>query len=267
MNVGIISKSGVGDLLQCMTFMPSIHQNIISITEWTFFVKLSNRNEIIEKLIEGIFHDSINVNIVYYDSRDESNIVKKANNICDWVFSPMSESELLSPRWMYPSSFNDVKKVCKTNMNIRKLENKDKYSNCSVFCHLYSGSRGEKRNLPFEVRNQIGKTLINHFGQYGVSFFGWDDPNIDDYSFKVIKNPDILEIIQSENNQFYIGVDSWIYSLIAGTNDWICWTENEWKLNTQMVSSKILVNPGYRYVFSSDNIDSIVSTIADLKQR
>lgn len=267
MNIGLISKSGLGDLIQVMQFMPSIYKNIMGINEWTFFVKISNRNEILEKYIAGIFHDSINVNIYYYDPRDENNIVQKANEICDWVFAPMSDNQALCPLWVFPSSFCDVKKVCKTSMNLRKLENKDKYSNCTIFCHLYSGSRGEERNLPFEAKNQIGKALINNFGVYNVALFSWDDPDVSKYSFKVIENPDVLEIIQSENNQFYIGVDSWIHSLIAGTNDWICWTEKEWKMNTQRVSSKVFINPGYRTIFSSCETDKIIDTICSLKQR
>jgi hypothetical protein len=266
MDIGIISKSGIGDLIQNVSFLPSINYNIVGDKDWTFFIKYDeNRKDIIERYLSILFHNSINVNIAYYDQSDEKNIIKKANDICDWVFAPMSETPTLSPPWLLPASFEKVKIMCKTNLNIKHMENKDIYGNTNIFCHFYSGSRGESRNIPLEYRKRIGELLINKYGQYSISFFSWDDPDVDKYEFNVIKNPDIAEIIVSYNGQLYLGVDSWIHSLVCGQSSWICWTESEWKMNTQRISNKLRISSNYRQIINSNKPDKILSTIYNIK--
>lgn len=269
MNIGIICQPGLGDCIQSLRFLPCIDKQIIGPKQWTFFIQLLDinldRTKIIEEMFSGLFHDSIDLTIVYYDPRDEKNIAEKASAMCDWVFSPMSESSILSPKWLYPSSIDEVKIVAQTSKNARKLINKDIFSNSNVFCHLYSATRGDKRNLSFDIRNRIGKSLIKSFGKFNVSIFAWDDdPDINHYEFNVIKNPEIMQIIESMNGQFYVGVDSWVHSLLCGESGWICWTEPNYKMNTQRISLKTHVLPGFRTIFSSDKQNDILSLVENI---
>ena len=170
--IGIVSRSGLGDLIQSLFYLKSIDDQIVGNKSWTFFIKYldvncDDRSKIIENFLGSLFWNEIDVNIAFYDPRDEKNIHAKAISMCDWVFDPMATDPIIrehfAPWWLLPNSLESVKEqVCQTQKNVRKTSNKDIYSNCSVFCHLYSGTRGETRNLPFETRNQIGKSLFNN---------------------------------------------------------------------------------------------------------
>jgi hypothetical protein len=260
MKTAIICKSGIGDFIYSLYYLPCILEKIGK-TDITFYVKdlnsmCQNRSNILCQFIEDLFINyKNNVNIIIYSPKTpQEKLIENsiANN--SYTFFPFSSYDILNPHWLIASDWPTIFDT----LNIKQ----NKKFSVPTYCHLYSDSREEKRNIIPIERELIFNVLLNKFND--VNLFNWNDTA--NYNYNTYENISVFEIITSidwEKKNIYIGVDSWIAAALCPFSNSIVWSLPEWKLTLQNLLLSVKTNASRINIINTNDTEAIIRAIQE----
>jgi len=264
MKIGIISKSGIGDLIYALKFLPSILKTCQPQTI-VFYIKdlngfCSGRTEIISGFISDLFtHRSENIEVITYESKELTNgaLLVHAHQQCDYVIDPLSNDLNMAPRFLEATS------------TIHLMNQMLSYEHCvlpsiqdkRIFCNFNTSSVPDGRNLS----NEQIETIFNMVKDRDPIIIDYNglDFGIETYS------PSICQVLKAVSpiNKVYIGVDSWIHAAASNSCNSVTWVAPSAKpyvstldLLTKSPSTNKVLN---RLVLNTQ-FDSIVAEIEAL---